>query len=251
VPGSSRLAFGVFRQRLYGLMEVTDEEDDMPARPIIRFAISGHTHHMSVITHTMSDNPLQSIFSSRTLVRALSVFLLDPDRSFYQQELLRETGGPLRPLQLVLEKLAGADLITARRDGRQVYYRANALNPVFGDLKSLFEKSFAIGDVVRDALEPQRPMIRLAFIYGSVASGELRAASDIDLFVVGMASRKAIASCLGDAETMLRREINVSLYEPGRFADAVRLGDPFVLDVMSRPKTWLVGDEDGLGALAG
>lgn len=232
-------------------MEAFIEEDDMPARRIVRFAITRHTYHMSVITHYMSENPLQSIFSSRTLVRALSVFVLDPERSFYQQELLRKTGGQLRPLQLALVKLAIADLITTRRDGRQVYYRANALNPVFGDLKSLFEKSFAIGDVLRDALEPQVPKIRLAFIYGSAASGELRSASDIDLFVIGAVSRKAITASLGDAETRLGREVNISLYEPGRFADAARLRDPFVLDVMSRPKTWLVGDEDGLAAMAG
>jgi len=208
-----------------------------------------HTYMVSVITHTMSENPLQAIFSSRTLVRALSVFLLDPERSYYQQELLRETGGPLRPLQLALEKLATADLITTRRDGRQVYYQVNRLNPVFGDLKSLFEKSFAVADVLRDALQPVSG-IRIAFIYGSVASGEARSASDVDVFVVGTASRKTIAAALGEAETRLRREINVSLYDPERFCEAVRLQNQFVLDVLSRPKTWLVGDEHGLGALA-
>lgn len=211
--------------------------------------ITRHTYMMSGITHIMSDNPLQAIFSSRTLVRALSVFLLAPDRSYYQQELLRETGGPLRPLQLALEKLVRADLITTRRDGRQIYYRANALSPVFGDLKSLFEKSFASADVVRDALLPVSAGIRVAFIYGSVASGEQRAASDVDLFVVGTASRKAIATALGDVESRLRREINVSLYEPERFTDAVRQQDPFVLGVLAGPKTWLVGDEHGLGSL--
>ena len=231
-------------------MKVVAKGDEMPVAQASHQVSTGHTYVVSVITHTMSENPLQLIFSSRTLVRALSVFLLDPDRSVYQQELLRETGGQLRPLQLALEKLAGADLITTRRDGRQVYYRANARNPVFSDLKSLFEKSFALGDVVRAALEPVTTQIRLAFIYGSVASGEVRTTSDIDLFVLGTASRKTIATALGDAETRLRREINVSLYEPERFTEAVRLEDPFVLDVLSRPKTWLVGDEDELGEVA-
>ena len=217
----------------------------------IRAISTRHTHLISDITHIMSDNPLQMIFSSRTLVRALSVFLLDPERSIYQQELLRETGGQLRPLQLALERLARAELISTRRDGRQVYYRANTHSPVFGDLKSLFEKSFAIGDVVRDALEPISPDVRLAFIYGSVAGGGLRTTSDVDVFVIGAAGRKSVAAALGDAETRLRREINVTLYEPARFAEAVRQGDPFVLDVLSRRKTWLVGDEDGLGALVG
>lgn len=199
----------------------------------------------------MSDNPLQSIFSSRTLVRALAVFLLDPERSFYQQELLRETGGPLRPLQLTLEKLVGADLVTKRRDGRQVYYRANPHNPVFGDLKSLFEKSFAIGDIVRDAIRIVGPEIRFAFIYGSAASGALRTSSDVDVFIVGAASRKTVAAALSGAQTKLGREINVSLYESSRFSEAVRKSDPFILDVLSRPKTWLVGDDSDLGELAG
>ena len=205
---------------------------------------------MSGITHNMSDNPLQSIFSSRTLVRALSVFLLNPERTYYQQELLRVTGGPLRPLQLALDKLAAAGLISTRRDGRQVYYHANPLNPVFGDLRSLFEKSFAISDVVRNALQPIAPQIHLAFLFGSVASDDLHAGSDVDLFVIGPASRKAVAAALDGAESRLRREVNLSLYDPKRFAEAVRAADPFVLDVLSQPKNWLVGDEHGLGALA-
>lgn len=210
---------------------------------------AGHTHMMSGITHNMSDNPLQAIFSSRTLVRALSVFLLAPGRSYYQQELLRETGGPLRPLQLALDKLVEADLVTTWREGRQVYYRANELNSVFGELKSMFEKSFALVDIVRDALQPVAPEIQMAFIYGSFASGEQRSASDVDLFIVGTAGRKTIATSLGDAEARLHREINISLYEPNHFAEAVKRKDPFVLDVLARPKTWLVGEEHGVGSL--
>ncbi len=221
----------------------------MPVAQTHPLVTTRHTHVLSVITHNMSDNPLQAIFSSRSLVRVLSVFLLNPQRSYYQQELLRDTGGALRPLQLALDKLVGADLVTVRRDGRQVYYRANTLNPVFGDLKSLFEKSFALADIMRDALKPVAAEIDLAFIYGSVAADKERAGSDIDLFVVGAVSRKAVSNALGDAEARLRREISVSLYEPARF-EAARLQDPFVLEVLSRPKTWLVGDEGELGELA-
>ena len=196
----------------------------MPVAQVHPFVTARHTHMMSVITHHMSDTPLQAIFSSRTLVRALSVFLLDPQRSCYQQELLRETGGPLRPLQLALDKLVDADLITMRRDGRQVYYRANTLNPVFSDLRSLFEKSFALADVIRDALRPVTAEIRLAFVYGSIAADEQRGDSDIDVFVVGAVGRKAVSTALGEAETRLQREINVSLYEPAEVHRGVPAG---------------------------
>lgn len=212
--------------------------------------LTGHTHMMSVITHHMSDNPLLALFSSRSLVRLLSVLLMNPERSYYQQELVRKIGGPLRPTQLALDKLVRAGLVDVRRDGRQVYYRVVITHPAYPDLRTFFEKTFALGDVLRSALEPLADSVQLAFVYGSVAAGEQRASSDVDLLVVGSAGRRDIASALGETEAHLGREVNLSLYTPARLSAAIRDADPFVRDVLDGPKTWLVGGQDELERLA-
>ncbi len=219
-------------------------------QPKLRRRTTGHTHYVSGITHIMSDNPLMALFSSRPLVRLLSVFLMNPERSYYQQELVRMTDDSLRPVQLALAKLERADLITTRRDGRQVYYQARTSHPAYGDLRSLFEKTFALGDVLREALRPVADGIRVAFVYGSIAVGEERSASDVDLMVVGPSGRQAIAQALGDVETRLGRPVNVSIYSAERLAESVAARDSFVMDVLEGPKLWLVGDSDELERLA-
>ncbi len=204
---------------------------------------AGHTHLVSGITHIVSENPLTTLFSSRPLIRLLSLFLMNPDQSYYQQELVRATSDSLRPVQLALAKLEKAGLVTKRREGKQVYYRAIASHPVFPDLRSMFEKSFALRDVVLDALEPIASSIEFAFIYGSVASGQDTAGSDVDVMIIGESGRRDITTALGDAESHLGREINISLYTHRRLAEALSTDDPFISRVLESPKTWLVGDQ--------
>jgi hypothetical protein len=73
----------------------------------------------------------------------------------------------------------------------------------------------------------------------------------VDLLVVGSAGRRDLAGALGRAEGILGREVNLNIYDPARFAAAVRDADPFVEDVLSKPKVWVVGDEGVLERMAG
>lgn len=190
------------------------------------------------------------LFSSRTLVRLLSVLLLNPDRDYYQQELVAIVGGPLRPVQLALGKLTAADIVSKRREGKQVYYQIQRSHPAFTDLRDLFVKTFALGDVLREALA-QVQGIEAAFVFGSTAAAEQHAGSDVDLFVVGSVARKTLAGPLHEAEHVLAREVNLNIYDRRRFAESIREEDHFVLDVMSKPKIWVAGDPGVLEHMAG
>ncbi len=185
------------------------------------------------------------------MVRLLSVFLLNPGVSYYQQELARMVGGPLRPVQLALDKLVAASLVRKRHEGRQVYYEAVPEHPAFVDLASLFKKTFALGDAIRDALADVRDKIDVAFVYGSVASGEEVPGSDIDVFVVGAVGRREVSAALAAEQKRLQREINISLYTPQRLAKVHASGDHYVADVLEGSKVWLIGDERELERLAG
>lgn len=199
----------------------------------------------------MSDTPLTPLFASRTLVRLLSVLLLNPERTYYQQELAAITGSALRPLQLALDKVTKAGLVSKKVVGKHAYYRVVATHPAYPDLRSLFEKTFALADIVRMALEPLAQQVEVAFIYGSVSRGEERASSDIDLVVVGDTGRRELSRCLVSAEERLSREVSAAIYDVERFRTAVREGNPFLQEVLSKPKIWVMGDEDELERLVG
>ncbi len=127
-----------------------------------------------------------------------------------------------------------------------VYYQANAQSPLFSELRGLLLKTAGLVDILADALKPLLPKIRLAFVYGSIATGQERSDSDIDLMVVGEISPVELALPLRRARELLGREINPIVYSPAEFAKKVRAKDHFLADVLTKPRLLVLGSEGEL-----
>lgn len=181
--------------------------------------------------------------------RLLAVLFGRPDRSFYGNELLRLTGTGRGALQRELEKLVSADLVTVTPIGNQKHYQANAAAPIFAELRGIVMKTLGLADVLRTALNAVADRIALAFVYGSVAKGTDTATSDIDLMVVTETLGYAdLFERLAEAEQVLGRKVNPTLYTPAALAEKVRTENSFVLRVLSQPKIFLIGTEHELPA---
>jgi hypothetical protein len=98
-------------------------------------------------------------------------------------------------------------------------------------------------------LAPLVESIALAFVYGSMASGNARAASDVDVMVLGNASFAALVAALAPTQDLLAREVNVTPMRPAEFAGKLLSGDGFALNVMQREKIWLIGTDLDLAEL--
>ncbi len=83
---------------------------------------------------------LEVLFSSAARVEVLHLFLLHPDRQFYQREIERETGQPIRAVQREVERLEGIGLLVRSAEGNRVFYRLNADFPLLAELTALFQK---------------------------------------------------------------------------------------------------------------
>tara|TARA_R100001039_G_scaffold7318_1_gene3361 strand:- start:1392 stop:1622 length:231 start_codon:yes stop_codon:yes gene_type:complete len=75
--------------------------------------------------------------------------------------------------------LLSVGLVRVTKRGNQNHYQANPGNPVFSALKGLIDKTFGIAGVLVAALAPSLFKTTFAFVYGSVATGEERADSDL------------------------------------------------------------------------
>jgi predicted nucleotidyltransferase len=181
--------------------------------------------------------------------RVLAVLFGNPGRSFYANEIIALAESGTGAVQRELAKLAAVGLITMRRQGNQKHYQANALSPVFGELRGLVLKTFGLADIVRTALSPLAPQIRAAFVYGSVAKAQDTATSDVDLMVVSDSLTYAdIFSAMEKVSRDLGRTVNPTVYTVKAFDRRVNDGKAFVTRVMKQPKLWLIGDEHGLAA---
>jgi len=189
------------------------------------------------------------LFPNQALLDVLAILLLHPEEEFYQREIALKTGRTLVEAQRALRRIEDAGLLRARRRGNRVYYAAQRGHPAFEDIKRLLLKTVALGDALRDGLAPLREKVRIAFVFGSVASGTESPSSDIDLFVVGGLSSRRLASVLGRLGRQLGREFNPVLYPPAELRQKAKAGNHFVQQVLAGPKIWLIGSDDVLARL--
>ena len=134
--------------------------------------------------------------------------------------------------------------------GRTAFYQANRDCPIFPELHGLVLKTAGVVEVLRAALTPLADRIQLAFVYGSVAGGEPKAGSDIDLFVVGPVGFGEVAEALTDAQSRLARDVNPTVYDLTGFQSRLVKKAHFVSAVVEQPKLFVIGSEHELDQLA-
>lgn len=190
---------------------------------------------------------LSKLFSSKTRVEILKLFLFNADNSFYQRQISSLTSQPLRGVQREVEKLYGIGFIEKSIQGNRVYYKVNRNTPIFEDLKNIFFKSVGIAEALKDNLKGKG--IRIAFIYGSYAKGEENLLSDIDLMVIGYISSKELSNVLSKPKKELMREINYAVFQLSEFINKAIQKDHFINSVLKDKKIYIVGNEDELRRL--
>ncbi|MBV9772483.1 MAG: nucleotidyltransferase domain-containing protein [Gemmatimonadetes bacterium] len=175
-------------------------------------------------------------------------FVLHPYSVLHFRALQRVTGLSSRSLQQELARLVELGMLRREREGRKVYFRADAGHPRWQVFRQMVREFADPAEVLGIALA-EVPGIEGAFIYGSFAPGtDIHPESDIDVFVLGSAleepeTRLALSGEALEAAGLLGREVNVTRYTPQKLADRQARSARFIRSVMEGEKVWLVGDE--------
>lgn len=159
-----------------------------------------------------------------------------PNRSFYMNELMRLTGLSSASLQTELKRLTLAGLVHDTRMGNLRVFQADPASPLFPELVSLTRKTCGVATVLAQGLEPLRPKLARALIYGSVARQEDNATSDVDLMLVGVDLTLAeVLNHLQPAEEALGRKVNPTCYTLQEFEQRRADLGSFVNKVLAQP----------------
>jgi uncharacterized protein len=192
---------------------------------------------------TQSFDRIGEVLFGRTRRAVLALLYGHPDEEFYLRQIIRAAGVGQGSMQRELEQLVGSGLVLRHTLGRQVYFKANPDSPVYKELRSILLKTAGVADVLREALASMAALIDVAFVYGSVARGDERRASDVDIMIIGNASFAEVSRALGAAQQRLGREVNPTVYTPGEFSKKLAVGHHFIRSVAERDKVFLFGNE--------
>ena len=182
--------------------------------------------------------------------RVLGLLLLRPEVALHGREIARRTGLPAGTLTRELKRLADVGLLKRERRGNQQVYSADTSCPVFNEVAGILRKTSGLADVLAEALAPAAQKLRVAFVFGSMAQGREIGASDVDLLLIGNIGFAEAVELLYPAQATLGREVNPKVFTAAEFSMKVAV-EPFLRDVLAKPKVFVIGNDHDLAELAG
>lgn len=181
--------------------------------------------------------------------RVLSALFSHPEAAWHSRELARRIGALPGSTSRELVKLAEVGILLRQNVGNQVHYRANPDCPIFTELAMMLRKTSGLATILADALTPLSGKIHSALVFGSVARGEQTSHSDIDVLVLGDVGFAEVLEALHPLQLSLHREINPVVYRVEDFCAKLASRNTWALEVVGKPKLFLIGGEDDFAKL--
>lgn len=185
------------------------------------------------------------ITKSKVRSKLLSHFFTNPDTKLYLREIaaiLKEDPGNLSK---ELTSLGREGIFESESRGNQKYFFLNKEYPLYKELESIIFKTIGIEGTIKDFLE-KISGVKFAFIYGSFAKSSQNGHSDIDLAIIGDIDEDKLLEGIAQAEKLLSREINYTLYSPSDWNRMKKTRDMFVNNIISESKIMLIGNDNEL-----
>ncbi len=190
---------------------------------------------------------IDSLYITKSRIRRdlLSLFFSNPSRKYYLRELERLLGYSAGSIRRELLKFKKDRIFLTEKAGNLLYYYLNKEHPLYEELKSIVSKTIGIEGALRQELSRVQN-VEIAFIYGSYASGNDNAESDIDVMIIGDPDVSAVNKKLSRLEKKLKRDINISIHTLEEYQKRKKEKRGFIMELLKNPRIILVGDEDAL-----
>lgn len=156
------------------------------------------------------------LITSKTRIKILMRLFLNPAQESYIRELAGEFDASPSMIKDELQHLSDTGLLTHRRNGRQVNYRANQEHPLFPELHSMVKKALGMDRILESIVE-RLGDVELAFIVGDYAEG--KDTGIIDLLLVGNIDAGNLADLTVKAEKYINRKIRNLVLSRQEFQD--------------------------------
>ena len=113
---------------------------------------------------------LDTLITSKTRVKLLMKFFLNPGTRAYLRELASEFDESTNSVRVELNRLSKAKIISSENVGRTIEYHANNEHSLFNELQSLVRKYSGVDDLI-ETLIKNLGEVKTAYLVGDYARG--------------------------------------------------------------------------------
>ena len=130
---------------------------------------------------------LDTLITSKTRVKLLMKFFLNPGTRAYLRELASEFDESTNSVRVELNRLKKAKIISAENAGRTIEYHANEEHSLFNELQALVRKYSGIDSIIENLINKKLGDIETAYLVGNYAKGI--DSGLIDVILIGKINR--------------------------------------------------------------
>ncbi|MBA7583689.1 hypothetical protein ES708_25636 [subsurface metagenome] len=164
---------------------------------------------------------LDTLVTSKTRLKLILKFFLNPRSSAYLRELAEEFGESSNAVRLELNRFEQAGLLKSEAKGNKKLFRANVMHPLYKDINSIIRKTIGIDKIV-DEVVARLGKVEEAYVTGDFAVG--KNGKTIDILLAGTDINKDFLHRLIDkTESLINRKIRYLILSPSEVA--AHLGD--------------------------
>ena len=144
------------------------------------------------------------LIASKTRIKLLVRLFFNPEARSYLRELASEFKVSTNAVREELNQLTKTKFLKSKKDGRQVYYKANQDHPLFPELRSMVNKVMGLDQVI-DSIVTRLGDLELAFLLDDYAEG--KDTGIMDLLLVGNIDEYHLNDLSRKTERYIKRKI--------------------------------------------
>ena len=196
------------------------------------------------------ENSLTPIKFTKNQTLILQVFFNNPEKSYYLRELGRIIGKQPGIFQKDINTLANKGILISEYQANSRFFKINKSYPLYFEFKSIFFKTVGIKAQLEKVFKKIKNT-KIAFIFGSFASGKEDTYSDVDLMLMGNPDEDILISKISSIEKKIGREINYNIFSVEDFKKGLKGNEVFLEEILENPKIFIVGNENELEKIIG
>lgn len=188
---------------------------------------------------------LNDLFISKVRVKMLRLFMLNPGEMFHVREIVRQVDEEINAVRRELLRMEKGGMVRSEWRANRRYYEFKKEYLFYPELLAMMNTTGGLGgEIIQNRAKLGK--IRFAFVSGGFARGKTPGPKDVEMLIVGTVVLPELTAIVKQEEAKRNREINYTVMTDEEYRFRVTKRDPFILDVLERPRIMLIGEEEAL-----
>ncbi|MCR9132611.1 MAG: ArsR family transcriptional regulator [bacterium] len=154
---------------------------------------------------------LDTLIQSKTRLKLLLRFFLNPESSAYLRGLSQEFDESTNSVRVELNRFEKAGLIIGYKEGNKKMYRVNTQFPLYGELQKIAIKHFGIDQIIEQVIEKLGD-VDAVYLTGDLARGLDTNVVDVTLIGADI-DNSYLTKLIQKAEELIGKKIRTLTYE--------------------------------------